>query len=103
MPRGLGWLQREILEAMQAEAPTVYIEGTPCKLYSTRSVLRQLSKEHGQGHKIRSEYSQSGDSWSVYPGFQASFSRALHSLVRRGELVRYGAGPQLRFVGLPQR
>ncbi len=106
MSRGLGWLQREILETLRTEAHYLGFKGfdvSPIGTYGTRRLLVYLSKKHGRGHKITGEYSRNGDNWAVYESFQASFSRAIHSLVRRGELVAYGHGPSILYVSLPQR
>ncbi len=102
MSSGLGWLQQEIVQALQTEAETFDRLGPLTNRYNTRSLLKHLSKKHGKGGPAIYDPRPDVD-WWVNSSFQASFSRALHSLVRRGELIRVDAGSQLRHVGLPER
>lgn len=102
MSSGLGWLQQEIVQGLQTEAETFDRLGLLTNRYNTRLLLKHLSKKHGKGGPATYDPRPDVD-WWVNSSFQASFSRALHSLVRRGELIRVDTGPQLRHVGLPKR
>jgi hypothetical protein len=131
MSRGLGRLQREILDTLdEAKAATVPYAGggahqgmlteggpgwvqsngrrwkLPEDTYDLRASLRYLATRHGKVRGAgRAGYCYAG---YVDGAFQASFSRAARGLVARGELVRmkhynpYSTKQQTRFVQRPR-
>jgi hypothetical protein len=126
MGRGLGRLQREILATLDdAKREVVYYRGSarqrpvynqvcgwlmaernepgwvsgpdgpvllPDDVYDLRASMRYLAQKHGA---LEGLFSAEHD--FVTPSFQASFSRAVRALVRRG-LLEAGWGRQRRFV-----
>jgi hypothetical protein len=112
MTREIGWLQREILETLEdAKAAPVWYKGgrahvpyadrpgidwepgwvmaggssvrLPDRVYDLRASCRFLAERHGKTHTSREE--RHPPTW-VDTAFQASFSRAVRTLVRRGAL-----------------
>jgi dienelactone hydrolase len=125
MSRGLGRLQREILDTLdEAKASIDRYHGggrqgagwvranfrewkLPDDTYDLRASLRYLAARHGKVHRAGSV--GCCNTGYVDGAFQASFSRAARSLVDRGELVRAkhysiynSTKQQTRFVQRPQ-
>jgi hypothetical protein len=102
MSRGLGWLQREILETLDKARPGVYYE--QLGIYDVGRTKVHLAKKLG-----RMGWNDHAHQPCVQPAFQASFSRAMRTLVDRGLLIRvtlpsssaWNQGRQLRYVRRP--
>jgi hypothetical protein len=71
MSRGLGTLQRAILEALPTAE--VYLG-----VYDLRAVKFTLAKQWG-----------AWDGWNLDSSFEASFSRAVRTLITRGYVQRH--------------
>jgi hypothetical protein len=77
MSRGLGKLQREILETLEAARPAC---GCPDGVYDLWNSSRFLAKRHGAG-------AAEGDYCAhIKPAFQSAFSHAVRGLMARGLL-----------------
>ena len=124
MSRGLGKLQREILDSLEASrdlpryhggrnwkesslesGPVAHYRGTELPLREGVYDLRAVKKAVAYADRDRRCY---GADAYVDSAFSVAFHRAVHSLVKRGLLVptytdaRHYPKPQLRFVHRPK-
>jgi len=124
MSRGLGKLQREILDSLEASrdlrryhgggnwkesslgsGPFVHYRGTRLPLREGVYDLRAVKKAVAYADRARRCY---GADAYVHSAFSVAFHRSVHSPVKRGLLVptyndsRQDPKPQLRFVHRPK-
>jgi hypothetical protein len=89
MSRGLGKLQRAILEALPAH------ELAQCPgVYDLKKLRIALSQATGRGWYVRGRYSRERNIWAPDPTFTGCFARAVQTLITREMLTtRYKEGP----------
>jgi hypothetical protein len=82
--RGLGRLQRAILDALPAHE----LEHHP-GVYDLKQLRRALALAEGRTSLVRTKYGEGLVPWPT-EGFAACFSRAVHSLMQQGILTKAG-------------
>jgi hypothetical protein len=82
--RGLGKLQRAILEALPAHELAKHPG-----VYDLKRLRTALFQAMGRGYYVRGKYSQERNIWWVDSAFAACFSRAVKSLIHRGLLTTW--------------
>jgi hypothetical protein len=82
MSRGLGKLQRDILDALPAHE----VEKHP-GVYDLKKLRVALSQAMGRGQYVKGRYSREQNIWWPDYVFAACFSRAVHTLMTRGLLT----------------
>ena len=112
MSKGLGELQRRILDCLATPLPPHSRMEVEEGVYDLRRVARLVAKP-----RVDAQYGGPKDekfalAYEPSPSYSAAFSRAVRSLIERGELeVVRGVTPwhgrpttrQIRFVRLPRR